>query len=90
LGRVKTPGQLLVGFALETDNEETNALGKMERKNLDMIVLNSLRDEGAGFGTDTNRITIFDRSGNKIEFPLVSKSAAATHIVDRIEASLDN
>jgi phosphopantothenoylcysteine decarboxylase/phosphopantothenate--cysteine ligase len=84
LGRVKRAGQILVGFALETDNEEANALGKMERKNLDMIVLNSLRDEGAGFGGDTNRITIFNRPGDKIEFPLVSKSAAAAHIVDRI------
>jgi phosphopantothenoylcysteine decarboxylase/phosphopantothenate--cysteine ligase len=62
LGRTKLPGQLLVGFALETDDEQTNALGKMERKNLDIIVLNSLRDPGAGFGGDTNRITIFERS----------------------------
>jgi phosphopantothenoylcysteine synthetase/decarboxylase len=97
----------LVGFALETDNEEANALSKMERKNLDMIVLNSLRDEGAGFGTDTNRITIFSRSaddGSKLpadskrtdsfklsdgltrtDFPLESKSSAATHIVNRID-----
>ena len=85
LGRTKRDGQLLVGFALETDNEEANALGKMKRKNLDMIVLNSLRDEGAGFGGDTNRITIFSRGGDsKTTYPLESKSAAAAHIVDAI------
>jgi phosphopantothenoylcysteine decarboxylase / phosphopantothenate---cysteine ligase len=50
-----------VGFALETDNEVDNAIGKLKRKNLDMIVLNSLRDAGAGFGTDTNRVTIIDK-----------------------------
>jgi phosphopantothenoylcysteine decarboxylase/phosphopantothenate--cysteine ligase len=84
LGRKKRAGQTLVGFALETDNEEANALGKMERKNLDAIVLNSLRDEGAGFGVDTNRITIFSRNGIKTEFPLESKTSAARHIVDNI------
>ncbi len=88
LGRTKRAGQLLVGFALETDNEEANALGKLERKNLDMIVLNSLRDEGAGFGGDTNRITIYSggRNGGKTVFPLESKTAAAAHIVDFIES----
>jgi phosphopantothenoylcysteine decarboxylase/phosphopantothenate--cysteine ligase len=84
LGRTKCVGQILIGFALETDNEEMNALGKLERKNLDAIVLNSLRDEGAGFGVDTNRITIFSRNGIKTEFPLESKAAAAVHIVDCI------
>ncbi|MDE5978411.1 MAG: bifunctional phosphopantothenoylcysteine decarboxylase/phosphopantothenate--cysteine ligase CoaBC, partial [Muribaculaceae bacterium] len=59
LGEMKAPGQMLVGFALETDNEADNALDKMERKNLDMIVLNSLRDKGAGFATDTNKVTVF-------------------------------
>jgi phosphopantothenoylcysteine decarboxylase/phosphopantothenate--cysteine ligase len=82
LGRAKRAGQILVGFALETDNEEANALGKLERKNLDLIVLNSLRDPGAGFGHDTNRITIFDCKGHKTARPLESKSAAAAHIVD--------
>lgn len=86
LGRTKRTGQLLAGFALETDNEETNALAKMERKNLDLIVLNSLRDPGAGFGGDTNRITIYSRGGGKTECPLVLKSAAAVHIADQIEA----
>jgi phosphopantothenoylcysteine decarboxylase/phosphopantothenate--cysteine ligase len=88
LGRSKRAGQILVGFALETDNEEINALGKLERKNLDLIVLNSLRDEGAGFGHDTNRVTIFDREGRKTTRPLESKSAAAAHIVDAIAASI--
>lgn len=87
LGRGKRPGQLLVGFALETDHEEENALRKLERKNLDFIVLNSLRDEGAGFGVDTNRISIFDRTG-RTDFPLESKSAAAVRIVDRVEKEL--
>jgi phosphopantothenoylcysteine decarboxylase/phosphopantothenate--cysteine ligase len=86
LGGMKRSGQILVGFALETDNEEANALGKLARKNLDMIVLNSLRDPGAGFGHDTNRITIFDRQGRKTTRPLESKSAAAAHIVDAIAA----
>ncbi len=84
LGRSKRPGQLLVGFALETDNEESNALGKLERKNLDLIVLNSLREAGAGFGGDTNRITIFTPDGSKTKYPLESKTAAAAHIVDFI------
>jgi phosphopantothenoylcysteine decarboxylase/phosphopantothenate--cysteine ligase len=84
LGRTKRPGQILVGFALETDNEETNALSKLERKNLDFIVLNSLRDAGAGFCVDTNRITIFDRSGDKTTRPLETKQQAARHIIDRL------
>lgn len=90
LGRTRHEGQLLVGFALETDNEEVNALSKLERKNLDLIVLNSLRHEGAGFGGDTNRITIFSRSAGhgaapaKTVYPLESKRAAAVHIVDAI------
>ena len=87
LGRMKRPGQLLVGFALETDNEEANALGKLRRKNLDMIVLNSLRDAGAGFGGDTNRVTVFTSDGSKTCFPLESKTAAAAHIVDMLSES---
>ncbi len=82
LGRVKRPGQLLVGFALETDNEEANALDKLRRKNLDVIVLNSLRDAGAGFGGDTNRVTIFTADGRKATYPLESKVSAAAHIVE--------
>ncbi len=86
LGLTKREDQLLVGFALETDNEEINALDKMRRKNLDIIVLNSLRDAGAGFGGDTNRITIFRRDGDKTTYPLESKKEAAIHIVDNIDS----
>ncbi len=87
LGSTKRDDQILVGFALETDNEETNALSKMERKNLDIIVLNSLRDPGAGFGGDTNKITIFSRNGEKCALPLLPKTEVAAHIVDRIAAT---
>jgi phosphopantothenoylcysteine decarboxylase/phosphopantothenate--cysteine ligase len=80
LGAVKTDRQLLVGFALETDNEEQNAIDKLKRKNLDMIVLNSLNDEGAGFKGDTNKITIIDRSLQQTSFALKSKVDAAKDI----------
>lgn len=83
-GKIKG-GKLLAGFALETDNESENAIGKMRRKNFDFIVLNSLRDRGAGFGTDTNKITIIDREGGVEACPLESKAAAASRIVDRID-----
>ncbi|ULQ56663.1 bifunctional phosphopantothenoylcysteine decarboxylase/phosphopantothenate--cysteine ligase CoaBC [Flavihumibacter rivuli] len=84
LGELKQPGQLLVGFALETNNEEANAIEKLQKKNADMIVLNSLNDQGAGFGIDTNKVTIFDRSGNSNAYPVKSKSAVARDIVDAI------
>lgn len=84
LGKEKRDNQLVVGFALETDNEQTNALEKMERKNLDYIVLNSLRDNGAGFQTDTNKVTIFDRSGQMTSFGLKPKSEVASDIIDYI------
>ena len=83
-GRIKG-GRLLAGFALETDDALRNAREKLIRKNLDFIVLNSLADPGAGFGTDTNKITIIDRSGGETEFPLESKTSAAERIADRIE-----
>ena len=76
--------RVLVGFALETDNEEANAQGKLVRKNLDFVVLNSLRDAGAGFRGDTNKITIIDHNGAE-EYPLMSKREAAAVIVDKIE-----
>lgn len=76
--------RMLVGFALETDNEEANAEGKLERKNLDFIVLNSLRDEGAGFRGDTNKVTLIDRAGRE-EHPLMTKREVAAVIVDKIE-----
>ena len=84
-GRVKG-NRLLVGFALETDNERNNALDKMRRKNFDFIVLNSLRDKGAGFSGDTNKITVIDRQGHTDEYPLEAKTAAAERIAERIEA----
>ena len=76
--------RILVGFALETDNEEANAEGKLQRKNLDFIVLNSLRDKGAGFQGDTNKVTLIDRNGAE-EHPLMSKREVAEIIVDKIE-----
>lgn len=84
LGTMKTDRQTLVGFALETDNEEANAQHKLEKKNLDFIVLNSLRDAGAGFGVDTNKVTIISRNGNRKESPLLSKKEVARLIVETI------
>lgn len=89
LGEMKRPEQMLVGFALETNDEHKNALGKMQRKNLDMIVLNSLRDKGAGFGGDTNKITIFCNDGSEHDFELKSKSLAATDILNLIAKKAD-
>lgn len=90
LGQLKRPGQILVGFALETDNEKDNALDKMERKNLDVIVLNSLRDKGAGFATDTNKVTVFTRGDVEPKsFPLKSKREVAADIADIIESRLE-
>jgi len=84
MGKRKKPGQLLVGFALETENEIENAVKKLRSKNLDLIVLNSLRDEGAGFGFDTNRITLIDRNNNIDKFELKSKEEAAEDILLKI------
>ena len=80
----KKKHQFLVGFALETQNEEENAIGKLHKKNLDMIVLNSLRDAGAGFKNDTNKIKIFTPSEKK-EFDLKSKDSIAIDILDFVE-----
>lgn len=85
MGANKSRDQVLVGFALETDNAEENAQGKLERKNLDLIVLNSLQDQGAGFGHDTNKVTLI-RKGTKPEhLPLMSKAEVARVILDRLE-----
>lgn len=78
----KRENQIFVGFALETDNERENALGKLRRKNLDMVVLNSLRDAGAGFGTDTNKVCCISSNGEEHDFPLKSKREVAADIVD--------
>ena len=72
----------MIGFALETENEEINAIAKLKKKNLDAIVLNSLQNEGAGFGVDTNKITIFDKHNNSIPFELKSKREVAKNIAD--------
>ncbi|MGQ1783928.1 MULTISPECIES: bifunctional phosphopantothenoylcysteine decarboxylase/phosphopantothenate--cysteine ligase CoaBC [unclassified Saccharicrinis] len=84
LGGMKKKGQLLVGFALETENAIENAGKKLAEKNLDFIVLNSLENEGAGFGVDTNKITLIDRENNTEEFTLKSKREVAVDIVDKI------
>ncbi len=84
LGEKKRKDQVLVGFALETTNEKQHALEKLERKNADMIVLNSLNDAGAGFGLDTNKITIFEKGGNEISFAAKPKKEVAKDIVDTI------
>jgi len=83
LGKIKRADQTLVGFALETNDEETNAKGKLQRKNFDFIVLNSLRDKGAGFRTDTNKITIIT-ADDTIPYPLETKADAAAHIVTHL------
>lgn len=84
LGQHKTEKQLTIGFALETNNEKTNAIGKIHKKNFDFIVLNSLRDAGAGFRHDTNKVTIIHRDETAREFPLKSKTAVAVDIVDEL------
>ena len=86
LGEIKNENQVLVGFALETNNELSNAAKKLQKKNLDFIVLNSLKDKGAGFGVDTNKITIVDKNNNKQIFELKSKDEVAEDIVEKIIA----
>jgi phosphopantothenoylcysteine decarboxylase / phosphopantothenate---cysteine ligase len=88
LGATKRPDQLMVGFALETDNEVENAIGKIKSKNLDMIVLNSLQNSGAGFGHDTNKISIIKRDGTMIDFDLKSKQDVAMDIMTVISEQL--
>jgi len=80
----KTENQIVVGFALETDNELIHAKQKLHAKNLDFIVLNSLKDKGAGFGTLTNKVTLIDKNENSIEFPLKPKQEIAEDIIQAI------
>ena len=87
LGQMKREGQVMAGFALETCNEAAHAREKLERKKLDYIVLNSLRDEGAGFRTDTNKVTMIDGKGEEA-LPLMSKQETAMHIVDKLAGLL--
>lgn len=82
LGKIKKSNQRLIGFALETNDEQTNALKKIVRKNLDYIVLNSLNDPGAGFKYDTNKISILNRNGEKKDYALKSKQQVASDIID--------
>lgn len=84
LGGLKKKGQLVIGFALETTGERDYALGKLHSKNADMIVLNSLKDNGAGFGFDTNKITIFSKDGSEQAYVQKPKQQVAKDIVDRI------
>lgn len=88
LGRRKKKGQLLIGFALETTNELENAKEKLKKKNLDLIVLNSLRDAGAGFGTDTNKVTLLRTGNAPLSLPLKSKAEVAKDIVENIQSLL--
>ena len=82
LGKMKKPGQKIIGFALETNDEESHAIKKLEKKNFDYIVLNSLQDQGAGFGHDTNKVTILSRNGEKRSFGLKSKKEVARDIIN--------
>jgi phosphopantothenoylcysteine decarboxylase / phosphopantothenate---cysteine ligase len=88
LGKVKNKRQVLVGFALETDNELPNAIEKLKNKNLDLIVLNSLQDEGAGFNHPTNKVTFIDRKGKMTQSGLKSKKEIADDLVSIIDELL--
>jgi phosphopantothenoylcysteine decarboxylase/phosphopantothenate--cysteine ligase len=88
LGAQKKPQQVLVGFALETDDVLTHAADKMKRKNLDWIVANDLREPGAGFGKSTNRVTMLSREGDRLELPLGAKPEVAHRILDQVVPSL--
>jgi len=89
LGEMKRADQVLVGFSLETNEGVKHAKEKMKRKKLDMIVLNSLEDTGAGFGYDTNKITIIDSKGNIEDFPLKDKKDVAIDIVSKLKTLID-
>ena len=88
LGQIKKADQILVGFALETSDEVHHATDKLKRKNLDFIVLNSLRDQGAGFRCDTNKISILDQEGTLTEYPLKSKQEVAVDIINKLVSRL--
>jgi phosphopantothenoylcysteine decarboxylase/phosphopantothenate--cysteine ligase len=88
MGQNRSQGQYLVGFALETDDALAHAKGKLERKNVDLIVLNSLKDEGAGFGHDTNKVTLIGKGKDPVAFPLLSKAETARVILDHLESSI--
>lgn len=85
LGKRKSPGQVLAGFALETHDEEQNAIKKLKKKNLDFIVLNSLKDPGAGFASDTNKVSIISNKNEILRYDLKSKQAVAADIIDHLQ-----
>jgi phosphopantothenoylcysteine decarboxylase/phosphopantothenate--cysteine ligase len=85
---VRKPGSVIVGFALETGDAVAKAKAKLERKNLDLIVVNDALEEGAGFEVETNRVVILDRRGGAQEVPLAPKREVAERILDAVEASL--
>ena len=89
LGTMKKSGQCLIGFALETQDEEANAKAKLKRKNADFIILNSMQDEGAGFGRDTNQVTIYSANGSQESLALASKKEIASQICQRIIKSIN-
>ena len=89
VGQAKRADQVSVGFALETDNEQANAQGKLERKNLNFIVMNSLRDKNAGFQVDTNKVTIYTDKGEVIQGECKSKRAVAHDIIDLLKIYLN-
>lgn len=89
LGKRKSNKQILVGFALETEHEVANAQKKLINKNLDFIVLNSLREMGAGFGVDTNKITLLDKHNNIVNFELKDKKAVARDIIENIKSLIN-
>lgn len=84
LGRRKRAGQTLVGFAMETDDGEANARGKLDRKRLDFVVLNLLHEPGAGFGTGTNRVSVFSADGSRLDLPLADKAEVAARLLDAV------
>jgi phosphopantothenoylcysteine decarboxylase/phosphopantothenate--cysteine ligase len=88
IGKHKRPDQYIVGFALETNNEKENALAKLRSKNADCIILNSLRDADAGFGVDTNKVTILEKSGKEMIVELKSKKEVAKDIVSFLVSQL--
>ena len=88
-GKIKRPDQLSVGFALETKDELKNAMGKLDRKNFDMVVLNSMNDEKSGFGFDTNQISIIKKDFTRKTFPLKSKKEVAEDIMSEIVLCID-
>lgn len=90
LGTRKKNTQLLIGFALETNNEVDNAISKIENKNLDLIVLNSLQDEGAGFGHSTNKVSFIDKKGNIKHFELKSKKEVANDLLEEVLLQIKN